>query len=458
MAQDFFQTDADSAVPGGVLAAAAAAAAAMPLAARLRPRTIDEYVGQRHLLGEGMLLRRAIDADRFSSIILSGPPGTGKTSLSELIAKTTNSAFVRLSGVTSSVADVRREIATALKRREVNGRRTVLFIDEIHRFNKAQQDSLLPDVENGNVRLIGATTHNPQFYVVGALLSRSLAFQLQALEEEDILTLLERARTDERGFPGKTIELAPEAARFWAQVCEGDARRSLNALEIAVLTTAPGEDGVIRIGVAEAESSIQRKMVNYDDDNHYDSISAFIKSMRGSDPDAAIYYLAKMLHAGEDIRFIARRIVIFASEDIGNADPRALELAVAALQGVDFVGLPEARIILAQAVTYCATAPKSNASYLAINAALEDVAKDRIQPVPTHLRDPNSSGGRAAGHGKNYRYPHEHGGFVVQDYLSVPKTYYAPKGMGYESKICERLAYWQACRKAAAAEDGGAAV
>ncbi len=449
MDNDFFTIEQEDSSPAGNDGTLASRAASMPLAARLRPRSIEEYAGQKHLLGEGMLLRRAIEADRFSSIILSGPPGTGKTSLSELIANSTNSAFVRLSGVTSSVADIRREIAAAVTRRSINGRNTVLFIDEIHRFNKSQQDALLPDVENGNIRLIGATTHNPQFYVVGALLSRSLAFQLHSLEESDILEILERAKTDKRAFPGKNIELTQEAANFLAQACEGDARRVLNAFEIAVLTTAPDEAGVIRIGLSEAESSIQRKMLNYDDDNHYDSASAFIKSMRGSDPDAAVYYLAKMLHAGEDIRFIARRIVIFASEDIGNADPRAIELATSVMQAVDMIGMPEARIILAQAVTYCATAPKSNASYLAVNAALEDVEKSRIQPIPVHLRDPNSSGGRAEGHGKGYIYPHDSGGFAVQDYMTVPKTYYAPKGIGYESKICERLQYWKECRKAA---------
>jgi putative ATPase len=424
-------------------------AAEMPLAARLRPRSIAEYVGQQHLLGEGKLLRRAIEADRFSSIILHGPPGTGKTSLAELIALSGHSAFVRLSGVTSSVADIRREILVAVKRREVNGRRTVLFIDEIHRFNKAQQDALLPDVENGNIRLVGATTHNPQFYVIGALLSRSLAFQLNPLAVEDVALLLERACSDARAFPGKTIELAPVAVEFLGKICEGDARRALNALELAVLTTAPGDDGVIRIGLPEAESSIQRKAVNYDDDAHYDSASAFIKSMRGSDPDAAVYYLARMLQAGEDIRFIARRIVIFAAEDVGNADPRALVLATSAMQAIDMIGMPEARIILAQAVTYCATAPKSNASYLAVDAALSDVEHDRVQPVPNHLRDKNSAGGKANKHGENYLYPHDTGGFAVQDYLTVAKTYYEPKGMGYESKICERLDYWKKCRQAA---------
>ena len=434
-----------------VKGAVSAAEADMPLAARMRPRSLEEYAGQKHLLGDGMLLRRAIEADRFSSIILSGPPGTGKTSLAELIAKTTCSAFVRLSGVTSSVADIRKEIATAVKRREINGRRTVLFIDEIHRFNKAQQDALLPDVENGNIRLIGATTHNPQFYVVGALLSRSLAFQLHSLTEEDIKTLLTRAVTDPRGFPGKKVEIAPDALDFLAQVCEGDARRSLNALELASLTSAPDENGIITVTLSAAESSIQKKMIHYDDDNHYDSASAFIKSMRGSDPDAAVYYLAKMLHAGEDIRFIARRIMIFASEDVGNADPRALQVAVSAAQAVDLVGMPEARIILAQAVTYCATAPKSNAAYMAVNQALSDVEQDRVQPIPAALRDPHSAGGKAQGHGKGYIYPHDTGGFAVQDYLTVPKRYYTPAGMGYESKIRERMEYWQQCRESAEA-------
>ncbi len=448
MVSDFFDKleCADTPVFGsGTLAAKVAR---MPLAARLRPRSFNEYVGQKHLLGEGMLLKRAIEADRFSSIILSGPPGTGKTTLSELIATSTNSAFVRLSGVSSTVADIRREIAVAIKRLEVNGRHTVLFIDEIHRFNKAQQDALLPDVESGNIRLIGATTHNPHFYVVGALLSRSLAFQLEPLNEDDIKELFKRVLDDERAFPELNITLAEQAENFLAQACEGDARRALNALEVAVLTTPEDEDKVINITLEVAESSIQKKMVNYDADNHYDSASAFIKSMRGSDPDAAIYYLAKMLQANEDIRFIARRIVIFAAEDVGNADPRALSLATSAMQAVDMIGMPEARIILAQAVTYCATAPKSNAAYMAINEAISDVQTSRIQPIPFHLRDKHSSGSNANGHGKDYKYPHDFGGFAVQDYMAVPKRYYQPKGMGYESKICERLEYWQKCREA----------
>ena len=419
----------------------------MPLAARLRPRSLDEYVGQRHLLEPGRLLRRAIDADRFSSIILSGPPGTGKTSLAEVIARMTDSEFIRLSGVTSSVADVRREIAAAVKRRRSSGRRTILFIDEIHRFSRSQQDSLLPDVENGNVRLFGATTHNPHFYVVGALLSRSLVFRLEPLSQEEIRTLLNRAAGDERSFPGRKVELEPQAADFLATACEGDARRALNALEVAALTTDPDDAGVTRVTLTEAEASIQQKMIVYGDDGHYDTASAFIKSMRGSDPDAAVYYLAKMLHAGEDIRFIARRLTIFAAEDVGNADPRALELCTAAMQAVEMIGLPEAKLILAQATTYCATAPKSNASYAALEAAATDVEQERVQPIPVRLRDAHYAGAKAEGIGKDYLYPHDYpGGFVPQEYLSVDKRYYEPKEIGYEARIRERVDYWRALR------------
>ena len=419
----------------------------MPLAARLRPRSLDEYVGQRHLLEPGRLLRRAIDADRFSSIILSGPPGTGKTSLAEVIARMTDSEFIRLSGVTSSVADVRREIAAAVKRRRSSGRRTILFIDEIHRFSRSQQDSLLPDVENGNVRLIGATTHNPHFYVVGALLSRSLVFRLEPLSQEEIRTLLNRATGDERSFPGRKVELEPQAADFLATACEGDARRALNALEVAALITDPDDAGVTRVTLTEAEASIQQKMIVYGDDGHYDTASAFIKSMRGSDPDAAVYYLAKMLHAGEDIRFIARRLTIFAAEDVGNADPRALELCTAAMQAVEMIGLPEAKLILAQATTYCATAPKSNASYAALEAAATDVEQERVQPIPVRLRDAHYAGAKAEGIGKDYLYPHDYpGGFVPQEYLSVDKRYYEPKEIGYEARIRERVDYWRALR------------
>ena len=417
----------------------------LPLAARMRPRNFDEYAGQQHLLAPGKLLRRAIDADRFSSIILSGPPGTGKTSLAELIALRTDSEFVRMSGVSSTVGDLRKVIERAVLRKSLNGRRTIVFVDELHRFSKSQQDSLLPDVENGKIRLIGATTHNPQFYIVGALLSRSLAFQLEALKPEDIRMLLSMALSDARGFPDKKIVLTEDTFDFLCTICEGDARRALNALELAVMTTDPAKDGTITVDRQIAEESVQRKFINYGQDGHYDSASAFIKSMRGSDPDAAVYWLAKMLHAGEDIRFIARRIVIFASEDIGNADPRALQLAVSAMQAIEMIGMPEARIILSHAVTYCATAPKSNASYLAIGEALEDVENDRVQPVPLHLRDPNSDGTRELQKKtESYKYPHSYDGhFVDQEYMRVPKVYYRPGTLGYEEKIRQRLAYWR---------------
>ncbi|MDD5597765.1 MAG: replication-associated recombination protein A [Victivallaceae bacterium] len=420
----------------------------MPLAARMRPSSLDEYIGQRHILGPGKLLRRAITADRFTSIILSGPPGTGKTSLAELIASTTNSEFVRLSGVNCSVADIRRQVQIAIERQLAVKRKTTLFIDEIHRFNKAQQDSLLPDVENGNIRLVGATTHNPQFYIIGALLSRSLVFTLEALSAEDIRILLERAITHENGFASLKLEVSDKALDFLAGICEGDARKALTALEIAVLTTEPDKNGLVKISEKEASDSIQRKIINYGDDGHYDTASAFIKSMRGSDPDAAVYWLAKMLHAGEDIRFIARRIVIFASEDIGNADPRAIALATSAMHAIDMIGMPEARIILAQAATYCATAPKSNAAYKAVSEALDDVQNERVQAVPVHLRDPHSTG--AAEEQKKaeaYKYPHNFAdGFVVQEYMGIARDYYKPAGIGYEEKIKQRLDYWKQCR------------
>jgi putative ATPase len=416
-----------------------------PLAARMRPRSLEEYVGQQHILGPGKLLRRAIESDRLSSIILYGPPGIGKTSLAQIIASTTESHFERLSGVESSVADIRRvAAAAALRRRTNSSRRTILFIDEIHRFNKAQQDVLLPDVENGNVRLIGATTHNPFFYVNSPLVSRSQVFQLEPLSREDLVRVMNRALGDsERGFGKLKIEAARAALEFLAEVSDGDARRCLNALEIAVLTTPPGEGGLIQLDRAVAEQSIQKKAVVYDADEteHFDTISAFIKSMRGSDPDAVLYWLAKMLYAGEDIRFIARRIVIAASEDVGMADPNALIVAVAAQQAVEFVGLPEARIPLAHAAIYVATAPKSNRAYEGFNKAMEDVQAGRILAVPKYLR---GKGSKLLGEGAGYKYAHDfEGGYVPQAYLPEGRIYYEPTENGFERRVKERLDYWR---------------
>jgi putative ATPase len=416
-----------------------------PLAARMRPRSLEEYVGQQHILGPGKLLRRAIESDRLSSIILYGPPGIGKTSLAQIIASTTESHFERLSGVESSVADIRRvAAAAALRRRTNSSRRTILFIDEIHRFNKAQQDVLLPDVENGNVRLIGATTHNPFFYVNSPLVSRSQVFQLEPLSREDLVRVMNRALGDsERGFGKLKIEAARAALEFLAEVSDGDARRCLNALEIAVLTTPPGEGGLIQLDRAVAEQSIQKKAVVYDADEteHFDTISAFIKSMRGSDPDAVLYWLAKMLYAGEDIRFVARRIVIAASEDVGMADPNALIVAVAAQQAVEFVGLPEARIPLAHAAIYVATAPKSNRAYEGFNKAMEDVQAGRILAVPKYLR---GKGSKLLGEGAGYKYAHDfEGGYVPQAYLPEGRIYYEPTENGFERRVKERLDYWR---------------
>jgi putative ATPase len=399
----------------------------------------SQFIGQNHVISDGNLLRRAIESDSFHSIILSGPPGCGKTSLAELIATVTKSVFIRLSGVLSSVSDLRKEIMAA-EIRHRNGRRTIIFIDEIHRFNRAQQDVLLPDIEKGTIRFIGATTQNPFFYVIGPLLSRSLLFKLEPLSLEDISRIIKNAISNERAFPGLSIKISDDALDFIAKNCEGDARRALNALEIAVLTSGKKENNV-NIVKADAISSMQEKAVEYGDDGHYDTASAFIKSMRGSDPDSAIYWLAKMLHAGEDIMFIARRIVIFASEDIGNADPRALQVAVAAMKAIEMIGMPEARIILSHAVTYCASAPKSNASYLAIDAALKDIQENRAQVVPQHLRDSHYQGATKFGHGKDYKYPHDFdGAFVEQDYMRVKTKYYAPTDRGYEAKIKAQLA------------------
>lgn len=414
----------------------------------MRPSTLEEYCGQRHILAPGKLLRRAIEADRISSLILFGPPGTGKTTLAQVIAGATASRFERLSGVDSNVADVRRVVAGAEMRRANGAGRTILFIDEIHRFNKAQQDVLLPEVENGVVRLIGATTQNPFFSINSALISRSQIYELRPLEESDLLTLIARALGDEeRGLGTRRVEIAPEAAAFLAKLSDGDARKCLNALEIAALTTSPGEDGATRIDLAAAQESIQRKAVVYDGtgDAHYDTISAFIKSIRGSDPDAAIYWLAKMLHAGEEVRFITRRLVICASEDIGLADSNALLIAQAAAQAVEFIGLPEANLLLAHATLYLATAPKSNSATVAIGKASQEVREGRTLAVPEHLRDGHYKGAERLGHGKGYLYSHDfEGSYVPQAYLPGGRRYFEPTENGLEKRIKERLDYWRA--------------
>ena len=445
---------------GGIEQRQPSLAANVPLAARMRPRTLDEYLGQQHILGPGKLLRRAIESDRLTSIILYGPPGTGKTSLAQVIAATTHSHFERLSGVESSVADIRRVAGGASLRLKTNGTRTILFVDEIHRFNKAQQDVLLPDVENGVLRLIGATTHNPFFYVNSPLVSRSQVFQLEPLDVDDLVELMKRALADkERGLGNHRIQIDDEALHFLAEVSEGDARRCLNALEIAALTTEPDAHGVIQINRAVAAESIQKKPVVYDgdEDEHYDTISAFIKSMRGSDPDATLYWLAKMLYAGEDIRFIARRIVIAASEDVGMADSNALVVAVAAQQAVEFVGLPEAQIPLAHAAVYVATAPKSNRSLVGLSKAMADVKEGRVLAVPRHLRSTAYKASKALGHGTGYKYAHDYeGGYVPQAYLPEGRIYYQPSDNGAERRVKERLEYWRSKFEAGEFETPGA--
>lgn len=421
--------------------------ASAPLASRMRPRTLDEYVGQQHILAEGKLLRRAVQADRFSSLILYGPPGVGKTTLAHIISHETKSRFITLSGVESSVADIRREAEHAAQHLRLYHKTTVLFVDEIHRFNKAQQDVLLPHLERGTLRFIGATTHNPFFYVNSPLVSRSQVFTLEPLGIAELEELMDRALADcERGLGGMNAHLEAEARRHLAVIADGDARRCLNALELAVLTTPKNAAGEVVVTLAAAEESVQQKTIVYDGDGdaHFDTASAFIKSMRASDPDAAIYWLAKMLHAGEDIRFISRRIVIAASEDVGMADSNALRVAVAAQQAVESIGMPEARIILAHAVIYLATAPKSNRAYLAVDAALEDIRQGRTLPVPKHLRDAHYQGAKQFGHGEGYLYPHDFAeGFVPQRCLDGGRRYYEPSTNGLEARVKERLDHWR---------------
>ena len=417
-----------------------------PLAGRMRPKTLDEVVGQEHIIGKDKLLYRAIQADKLSSIIFYGPPGTGKTTLARVIAQTTQANFVQMNATTSGKKEMQEAVKEAKEALGMFQKKTILFIDEIHRFNKAQQDFLLPFVEDGTIILIGATTENPYFEVNQALISRSNVFELKSLEPEDIKKLLVRAVTDdEKGMGIYRAKITDEALDFLADMAEGDARSALNAVELGILTTEPGEDGEIVIDINVAQECIQKRVMRYDKggDNHYDIISAFIKSMRGSDPDAAVYYLARMIDAGESVTFISRRIMICASEDVGNADPQALQVAVAASQAVERIGLPEARIILAQAVTYVAGAPKSNAAYMAVDQALEAVRKRKNGMVPNHLRDSHYKGASKLGRGIGYQYAHNFPGhYVKQQYLPdelLGTVFYEPTENGYEKNIKKYL-------------------
>ena len=417
-----------------------------PLAARMRPTTLEEFVGQEQIVGKDKLLYRAIKGDRLGSLIFYGPPGTGKTTLAKIIANTTKSEFVQINATTAGIKDIKDTVTAAKERLGMFGKKTILFIDEIHRFNKTQQDTLLPHVEDGTLVLIGATTENPYFEVNRALVSRSVIFSLEPLQQMDIASLLQRALADEeKGLGSYHAQMDEDALDFLSNTANGDARAALNALELAVLTTDPGDDGIIHITLSVAEDCIQKRALQYDKggDNHYDTISAFIKSMRGSDPDAALYYLAKMIYAGEDPKFIARRVAICAAEDVGNADPHALQVAVSAMQAVNFIGMPEGRIPLAQAVTYVSCAPKSNAAYLGIDKALADVRNVQIKGVPPHLRDGHYSGSHDLGNAIGYKYAHDYPNhYVEQQYLPdelVGTVYYDMSNNGVERRMKEHM-------------------
>jgi len=426
---------------------------AEPLAVRVRPRSLDEFIGQTRLLAPGSLLRRMLEADRITSVIFWGPPGTGKTTLAEIIARTTGRHFDRAVAADVGVAEVRRIIQQAEQRLSADGSRTILFLDEIHRFARNQQDVLLASVERGLITLIGTTTENPSFAVNAALNSRSTLFRFEPLSQDDIVEALRRALGDERAFPGMRVTVDEDALAHWARICDGDTRRALNALEVAVLSqsAAQARDSAaaartVHLDLATAEQSIQAKALVYDGtgDEHYDTISAFIKSMRGGDPDAAVYWLARMLEAGEDPRFIARRIAILASEDIGNADPNAINIAASAWLIAERVGMPECQLTLAQAAIYMATAPKSNASAKAIWSAMSDVREQRTLPVPKALRDTHYAGAKSLGHGENYVSPHDSAdGYVPQEYLGVDRVFYVPTNRGHEVEIGQRLADWK---------------
>ena len=417
-----------------------------PLASRLRPSTLDEVVGQQHIIGKDKLLYRAIKADKISSIIFYGPPGTGKTTLAKVIANTTSAEFKQINATVAGKKDMEDVITAAKNNMGMYGKKTILFVDEIHRFNKGQQDYLLPYVEDGTIILIGATTENPYFEVNGALISRSVIFELKPLSKEDIKTLINRAVYDKnKGMGAFNAHIDDDALEFLADISNGDARNALNAVELGILTTKASADGIIHITLEIAQECIQKRVIKYDKtgDNHYDTVSAFIKSMRGSDPDAAVYYLARMLYAGEDVKFIARRMMICASEDVGNADPQALQVAVSAAQAVERIGMPEARIILAQAVIYIATAPKSNAAIMAIDKAMEAVKDQTTAPVPSHLQDAHYKSAGKLGHGIGYKYSHDYPNhYVRQQYLPdtlVGTQFYEPTDMGYEKNIKEHM-------------------